>query len=123
MTDLDTIIAEFDEAYAAYIDADEKASLLDGEHQKNFLDGLMINLEILEIEAGRDNISEAKLLRLARGSEAYKSYCIGVTLAQIDRRAAKFKCDSLDKKFEARRSMMALERAKIEKGIFGMGKG
>lgn len=85
------------------------------EGRKAFLASLINDLD-------KGDSSEAKLLRLAEGSDEYKKYIAGMVEAKKQAMELKVKFDALDKLYEARRSEFAMDRAKIEKGIYYEGR-
>lgn len=108
------LVEEIEMAEVAWIDAREKSDLL-SEDQRSFLDSLKNDLD-------DGTLSDAKLTRLAQGSKDYRQYVVGMVLAKSATLRAKAKQNKLEREFEARRSIGAYERAKMERGIIGVGK-
>jgi hypothetical protein len=116
VTNLERLVVEIQEAGQEWIDAKLKSDQLsDGE--KNYLAALINGLE----QAIKDKISEQKLERLARGSPEFGQYVIGKCAAIAETSRKKVRYEALQNLWEARRSELAFERAKIEKGIFHTG--
>lgn len=111
------LIVEIHAAGMAWIEAQLKARQLE-EDQKSFLASLMNELEFRET----DKVSEAKLDRLARGSQPYREYITAMCATWAEAQRLKVRYDNLQMLFEAQRSELAMARAKIEKGIFHEGK-
>lgn len=117
ITGLERLVVEIQEAGQEWIESKLKSDQLeDGE--KNFLSALMNSLE--EAMAGA-KITESKLERLARGSPEFGQYVIGKVTALAETSRKKVRYEALQNLWEARRSELAFERAKIEKGIFHIG--
>lgn len=112
---LERLVVEIQEAGQAWVEARLKSDQLEAD-EKNFLAALMN-----ELERGFDKVSEAKLERLVRGSKEYRNYVTGRTMAAADTGRRRVRYEALQNYFEAQRSIFALERAKIEKGIFDKG--
>ena len=112
------IIQHWQDAGNTWIDAKLKSDQLE-EDARPYLASLMNDLA----RAAREKVSETHLDREARGSENYRAYVSRMVLAKAETLRARVKFDAIDKTFEARRSHEAMERAKIEKGIFHEGKG
>ena len=96
-----------------WVEANFKASQLE-EDRKPYLASLMNEF------AGKttEKIAESKLERMALGTPEYRKYITGMCAARADAERAKVEYEATLNWFEARRSEMALERSKIEKGIF-----
>jgi hypothetical protein len=110
------LLKEIHDAGTMWIDAQLKARQLE-EDQKSFLAALMNNFE-----KTMDKVSESKLDRLARGSQPYRDYVLNTCMAWAEAQRLRVRYDNLQMLLEARRSELAMERAKIEKGIFHEGK-
>jgi hypothetical protein len=120
MTDLEKLVTDIQMAGKAWIDAKEKADQLDAD-EKNLLASLMNDLEKKEF-AGQ-KVSDAKLERLARGGEAFRTYVRGRIMAQTNALRLKVRYENLDKLWESKRSDQSTERQKIARGIFATGRG
>ena len=108
------LVEEIEEAENLWITAREKSDLL-SEDQRSFLDSLKNDLD-------SGDFTDAKLTRLAQGSKDYRDYVTGMVLAKSATLRAKARQNKLEREFEARRSIGAYERAKLERGIIGVGK-
>lgn len=115
---LEKLVIEIQEAGQDWIEAKLKSDQLD-DGEKNYLAALINGLEE-GMKGGK--ISEAKLERLARGSPEFGQYVIGKCTAIAETSRKKVRYEALQNLWEARRSELAFERAKIEKGIFHEGK-
>lgn len=114
---LERLVVEIQEAGQEWIEAKLRSDQLD-DGEKNYLAALMNGLE----EAMKGvKISEAKLERLARGSAEFGQYVIGKCAAIAESSRKRVRYEALQNLWEARRSELAFERAKIEKGIFHIG--
>jgi hypothetical protein len=114
---------EFDAALARQHDAGiawAKARLLADQLEEMTKPVLASIQNKLDEEAKGDH-SEAKLKRLAEGSEEYKTHIRGMCAAKATANEARVEYDAAIAWFESRRSESALVRAKIEKGIFERG--
>jgi len=117
--DLESTVTEWQAAGDAWVAAKLKSDQLE-EDAKSFL-AAMINE--LEDKLPRDaKVIETRLDRRARGTKKYREFIKGMCAARADALIKKVRFDALEKMFEARRSELALERAKIEKGIFHAGR-
>lgn len=113
----ENLLIAINDAGMAWIDAQLKARQLE-EDSKPFLAAL-----INELEPTFDGkVSESKLDRLARGSKAYREYILSMCAAWAEAQRLKVRYENLQMLLEARRSELAMERAKIEKGIFHEGR-
>jgi hypothetical protein len=100
---LDALVTEIQNAGMAWIDAQLKARQLEA--------ALMNDME--GSEAARD--------RQARGSKIYRDYLRDMNLAWAEAKRLEVRYENLQILLEARRSELAMKRAKIEKGIFDRG--
>jgi hypothetical protein len=107
---LDALVTEIQNAGMAWIDAQLKARQLEAD-AKPFLAALMNDME--GSEAARD--------RQARGSKIYRDYLRDMNLAWAEAKRLEVRYENLQILLEARRSELAMKRAKIEKGIFDRG--
>lgn len=113
---LERLVIEIQDAGQAWVEAKLLSDQLeDGE--KNYLAALMNGLE-----SQYEKVSEAKLERLARGSAEFGEYVQGVVKARAETARKRVRYEALQNLFEAHRSHFALERAKIEKGIYHEGR-
>ena len=115
-TALEKLVVEIQDAGQEWVEAKLKSDQLEAD-EKNFLAALMNDLE-----KGFDKVSEAKLERLSRGGRQYRDYTTGRVLAQAETNRKKVRYESLLNLWEAKRSELAMERAKLEKGIFHIGR-
>jgi hypothetical protein len=113
-TDLLKLVEDIEAAENEWISAREKSDLL-SEDQRSFLDSLKNDLD-------NGTLSDAKLTRLAQGSKDYRDYVVGMVLAKSATLRKKARQNKLEREFEARRSIGAYERARLEKGLSGYGK-
>jgi hypothetical protein len=111
----DALLTKIHAAGMAWIEAQLKSRQLE-EDQKSYLASLM---NALEFEGEKS--SEAKLDRLARGSQSYREYVTAMCLAWAEAQRLKIRYDNLQMLLDARRSELAMARAKVEKGIFHSG--
>lgn len=111
MNDLERLVAAIQKSGFEMVEANLKASQL-ADDEKNYLASLMNSL------ASGEKQSEAQLERLARGSKEFREYVRGRCIAQAEAGRLRVRYQSLQSLFEAKRSVYALERAKIEKGIY-----
>ncbi len=111
--DLTDWAREIQAAGLSWVEAKFKADQMD-EDCKPFLASLQNAL------AGED-LSEAKIKRLAEGSKEYRDFIVGMVTARAEALRRRVKYDALQMAFEAERSKFALEREKIAKGIFHVG--
>lgn len=111
------LLVEINDAGMAWIEAQLKARQLE-EDQKSFLASLMNKLE----KTFDSKVPESKLDRLARGSNAYREYIANMCAAWAEAHRLKVRYENLQMLLEARRSELAMERAKIEKGIYHEGR-
>lgn len=112
-TELEQLVGNIERAGQEWIAAKLKSDQLDG-NEKNYLAGLINDLR----KAAGEKPSEAKLECLARGSKGFQEYVVGRVLAVGETGRAKVRYEAALNFWEAKRSQMAFERAKIEKGIF-----
>jgi hypothetical protein len=114
--ELENVVTEWKAAGDAWIDAKFAADQLE-EDAKSVLASIVNELE------GRTEgkVSENKLERLARGTSSYREFISRMCAARAEALRKKVRFDALEKLFDARRSQLALERSKIEKGIFHIG--
>jgi len=110
---LGKFVTEYHAAGVAWVEAKLKSDQLE-EDQKPFLASLMNALD-------DGKTSEAKLDRLARGSTQYREYVKNMVLSKAEALREKVRYDALGSFYEAKRSEKALERSKIEKGLFHQG--
>ena len=75
--------------------------------EKNYLAALMNDL------AKVNDVSEAKLERMARGSEEFRKYVSRICIARGEELRAKVRYENARDYFEAARSLEATERAKM----------
>ena len=112
--DLEKLVDDIQQAGYAWVEAKLLSDQLDDDI-KPFLASIMNDHD--------DNKrSEAKLDRLARGSNSFRKYIEKAAVARAETLKKRVHYDSLQSLFEARRSQFALERAKVEKGIFATGR-
>ena len=116
LTPLEKLVIDIQEAGQSWVEAKLQSDQLESD-EKNFLAALMNDLE-----KAFDKISEAKLDRLARGSKDFRNYVTGRVLAQAETGRKKVRYESCLNYWEAKRSQLAFERVKVEKGIFHVGK-
>jgi hypothetical protein len=76
------------------------------ESKKNYLASLMNDLD-------KGDLSEAKLERLARGSDAFKQFITNLCIAKGEELRAKVRYENARDYFEAGRSREATERQKM----------
>ena len=107
------LVKQINDAGMEWVEAKLKADQLEAD-QKPFLSAIKNSID-------DGDTSEAKLDRLALGSKEYRAYAASVCTAQAEMLRKKVRYESFQSLFEAKRSQGALERAKIEKGITGMG--
>ena len=107
---LDKLVMEIQAAGMSWIDAQLKARQLESD-AKPYLAALMNDLE--GSEAARD--------RQARGSKQYRDYLRDMNLAWAEAKRLEIRYENLQILLDARRSELAMKRAKIEKGIFERG--
>ena len=120
--DLDRLVVEIQSSGQEWINAKLISDQLnDGE--KNFLAVLMNGLEEAwnSGDGKKERISEAKLERLARGSPEFGQYITGKVSAVAETARKRVRYEALRDLMEARRSELAMERVKIEKGIYHIG--
>ena len=91
--------------------------LEDGE--KNYLAALMNEIERAQFEGQK--VSDTKLERMARGTPEFGDYVKRKCEAVAETGKRKVRYEALQNYFEARRSELAFDRAKIEKGIYHEG--
>ena len=103
------------EAGEAWVVAKEASDLLDDD-TKALLDSFKNSLD-----DGAQ--SEAKLTRLAQGSDEYRDHIRGTAIARAKTLRAKLLYDDRCRRVDLLRSALSLERVKIERGITGVGKG
>lgn len=113
------LLKEIHDAGLTWIDAQLKARQLE-EDQKSFLAALKNDYE-KAMEQTKEKITESKLDRLALGSVSYRDYILNTCTAWAEAQRFRVRYDNLQMVLEARRSELAMERAKIEKGIFHQG--
>lgn len=111
--EFDAALARQHDSGIAWAEAKLLADQLE-EASKPFLDSLQNKLD-------NGEHSEAKLVRMARGSDEYRVYIKGMCEARAAANRARVEYDAAIAWFEARRSESALIRVKIEKGIFERG--
>ena len=116
-TSLQRLVEDIHEAGRAWIAAKLISDQLeDGE--KNYLAALM-NAE--EAKLSGQKIGEGKLERMVRGTPEFGDYVKRKCEALAETGKRKVRYEALQNYWEAKRSEMAFERAKIEKGIFHEG--
>jgi len=111
--ELEKMVVQLEKAGQAWVTARLKSDQLD-EDAKPFLASLQNELD-------DGNTSEAKLERQAKGSKQFRDYIREMCLARAESLKQKIRYEGFQALFEAKRSEMALERVKIEKGIFHTG--
>lgn len=111
------LLIEIHDAGQAWIDAQLTARQLE-EDQKSYLAALMNEME----RTFDSKVSETKLDRLARGAQPYRDYVVRQCTAWAEAQRLRVRYENLQMLLEARRSELAMERAKIEKGIFHEGR-
>ena len=116
LTELERLVVDVQESGQAWVKAKLKADQLD-EDAKPYLASLENEIEAQE----KDSISEAKLERLAKGSQQYRGYIREMCLARGEALKKRVRYEGLQALFEAKRSEFSLEKVKIEKGIFHTG--
>jgi len=115
ITPLEKLVFQIQDAGVAWIEANLEATQLE-EDKKPYLSSLTNAL------ANPDKAqSETALNREAMGSEQYRRYIKSMCLAKAEAQRKRVRYDGLQMLFDARRSELALERAKIEKGIYHQG--
>lgn len=114
LAEWDSLVAHLHDSGVAWVEAHLKASQLE-EDQKPFLASIANEMD-------QGEFSEAKLERLAKGSAPYRDYIAGMCAARADALRKKVKYESWQNLFEARRTLAATERVKIDRGIFDRGK-
>jgi hypothetical protein len=107
---LDKLVKEIQDAGMAWIEAQLEARQLEAD-TKPFLASLMNALT--GSEAARD--------REARGSKEFREYVKNANLAWAKAKRLEVRYENLKVLLDARRSELAMKRAKIEKGIFDRG--
>jgi hypothetical protein len=118
-SELEKLVVQIQDGGQAWIEAKLKSDqLVDGE--KNFLAALMNDLEK---QFKNTKMSEAKLDRLARGTVEFQNYVVGKALAIAETGRKKIRYEALQSLWEAKRSELSFERAKLEKGIYHEGRG
>ncbi len=115
LLDLQAWITNIDRAGMMEIDLKLEADQLD-EMTKPLLASLKNDLA-----KAQDGLSESKIERLALGSQTYKDHVIAACLARAAALRARVRYESLKSGFDAQRSLLALEREKVAKGIFHQG--
>lgn len=116
-TNLEKLVVEIQTAGQEWIEAKLRSDQLD-DGEKNYLAALMNGLEN---EMKGQKISESKLERLARGSAEFGAYVDGKCKAIAETGRKRVRYEAMRDYWEAQRSQLAFERAKIEKGIFHAG--
>ena len=99
----------------AWVNAKLEAELLEKDRE-SFLASIIGVLRKADPEA-----SDTRLKAEAQASQEYRDFIKGMVLAKHKELTAKVEYDALEKLFSARQSDAAMERAKIEKGIFHAG--
>lgn len=117
-TSLERLVIEIQEAGNEYLKAKEIAEQLDAD-EENFLAAMMTAIEKTEFIG--EKVSDAKLERLARSREEFRSYVRGRIGAQINALRLKNRWENLGKLWESKRSDQSLEKEKISKGIYHVG--
>ena len=112
--ELEGLVAEIQQAGQAWIDSRLRSDQLEAD-EKSYLAALMNDLE--KAFKG-EKVSEAKLDRLARGSAEFRAYITGRATATAETGRRKVEYDAKLNLWEAKRSTMAFERAKLERGLF-----
>jgi len=121
MTDLEKLVTEIQQAGQDWVEAKLKSDQLESD-EKNYLSALMNDLEKTLLQKTDVKLSEAKLERMARGSEGFRSYVVGRVTAASETGRKKVRYEAALNFWEAKRSQMAFERAQLEKGIFERGR-
>jgi hypothetical protein len=115
MNDLEALVTQINKAGQEWVEAKLKSDQLEAD-EKNYLAAL-----INELEKAFDKVSETRLERLARGSAEFRAYVTGRIIAQAETNRKKVRYEAAQNLFEAKRSLMALEREKIAKAIYHTG--
>lgn len=111
-TDLERLVIKIQEAGQEWIEAKLRSDQLEG-NEKNIL-AAMIN----DLRRTLEKASEAKLECLARGSAEFQEYVTGRVMAQAETGRKKVNYEAALNYWEAKRSQLAFDRVKIEKGIY-----
>src|SRR3990167_2420097 len=114
MINLDKLVARIRKAGLEWVEANLTATQLEKD-QGPYLASLINTLRKSE------ETSEVRLKVLAEGSAEYRQYINCMVIARAEALRKRVEYDSIKDFFEAKRSEMAMERAKIEKGIFDRG--
>jgi len=115
--DLEALVVEVQTSGLDWIDAKLRSDQLEAD-EKNFLAALMNDLE-----KTFEKIGEGKLERLARGSEQFRDYVVGRVLAQSETGRKKVLYEAKMNVWEAKRSQLAFDRVKLERGLYQTGRG
>ena len=113
LNELEAVVVRMETAGREWVKAKLLADQLDDD-TKSYLASIMN-----ELDDGKT--SEAKLDRLARGSKEFREFVRSAAIARADMLKKKVRYDGEQSLFEAKRSEYAMERSKIEKGIFHTG--
>lgn len=107
-TALEALVKEIHEAGDSWVKAKLKADQLE-ETKSAFLASLQNDLES---GFNRSNIktSEAKLDRLAKGSDEYREFIVGMVTARADALRKRNRLDALKSFFEVKRSQYVTQR-------------
>ena len=111
--ELEKMVVKLEQAGQAWVRAKLTADQLE-EDAKPFLASLCN-----ELDDGEK--SEAKLERQARGSKPYRDYIREMCLARAESLRQKVRYEGFQALFEAKRSELALDRVKLEKGVTHLG--
>jgi hypothetical protein len=112
-------VIEYQKAGQEWVAAKLKADQLD-DSTKPLLAAL-INAKEQAVAMDGEKYSEAKLERLALGTDAYCNHIKAVNLAKSEMLSKRVRFDAMDKWFEAKRSGLSFEKEIIKKGIFSSG--
>lgn len=111
--ELEKMVVQLEKAGQAWVKAKLCAEQLE-EDAKPFLASLQNALDDGET-------SEAKLERQAKGSKQYRDYIREMCLARAESLKQKVRYEGFQALFEAKRSELALDRVKLEKGVTHLG--
>lgn len=117
LTNLERLVVRIQEAGMDWVESKLQSDQLEAD-EKNFLAALINDLE----KTFDSKVSDTKLERIARGTPEFRQYVTGRVTAQAETLRRKVEYEARQNLWEARRSELAFERAKVEKGIFGSGR-
>lgn len=115
LTSLEQVVVEAETKGKEWVSAKQVAKRLE-ELKKYKLSKVMNEFEISEkVNGGK--VSETKLKRLAEGSKDYKDHVEEWVIADKEANKLRIEYDALINFYEAKRSMLSLEKAKVNAGI------